>query len=115
MKNLFSQLIKKFSEPKRSSKWETVRKNHLIKENFCRMCGNTNNIEVHHKNPFHIHPELELDPNNLISLCEEYGIECHLKHGHLGNWKNFNPNIEQEAIMTGPKNINTNKNENGAA
>ena len=39
-----------------------------------------------------MHPELELEPTNLITLCEclSYGINCHLLVGHLGNYRNIN-------------------------
>lgn len=58
-------------------------------------CGNEKNLEVHHIQPFHLQPELELDQSNLITLCEAIGADCHLRQGHLGNWKGCNPNIRQ--------------------
>jgi 5-methylcytosine-specific restriction protein A len=82
----------------RSSKWQTVRKNFLESHKTCASCGNSNNLQVHHKKPFHIHPELELESTNLITLCEEKGdAGCHLKIGHLGDWKSYNPNVEKDA------------------
>lgn len=82
----------------RSSKWQTVRKNFLESHKTCAACGAEINLQVHHKKPFHIHPELELDEKNLITLCEEKGeAGCHLKIGHLGDWKSFNPNVEKDA------------------
>jgi len=82
----------------RSPHWETIRKNHLKLEPECAACGITKHLQVHHKQPFHLHPELELEQSNLITLCEQKGDEgCHLKLGHLGNWKSFNPNIEADA------------------
>lgn len=82
----------------RSSKWQTVRKNFLELHKTCAACGAEINLQVHHKKPFHMHPELELDDNNLITLCEEKGESgCHLKIGHLGDWKSFNPNVEKDA------------------
>jgi len=81
----------------RSSHWETVRKNHLKLQPTCAACGNTKGLQVHHKQPFHIHPELELDENNLITLCEDKSIECHFNIGHLRDWKSFNPNVEIDA------------------
>jgi 5-methylcytosine-specific restriction endonuclease McrA len=80
----------------RSGHWETVRKNHIAKEPRCQFCGGYEKLEVHHMEPFHLHPEKELLDENLITLCEQPGIECHLRHGHLGNWKNFNPKIRME-------------------
>lgn len=82
----------------RSSKWQTVRKNFLESHKNCAACGTDINLQVHHKKPFHIHPELELDEKNLITLCEEKGEKgCHLNIGHLGDWKSFNPNVEKDA------------------
>jgi len=81
----------------RSTHWETTRKNHLKLQPFCVACGKVQDLQVHHKQPFHLHPELELDQNNLITLCEEKSEQCHLKIGHLGDWKSFNPNVEKDA------------------
>src|SRR5690242_21104937 len=57
----------------RSSRWPTVRKKFLSKikaaGNGCAARGAKIGLQVHHKKPFHIHPELELDPTNLIALC----------------------------------------------
>lgn len=43
--------------------------------------------------PFHLVPELELDPANLICLCRK----CHLVFGHLGCWQCCNPEVEADA------------------
>ena len=81
---------------KRSSKWDTVRKNFLKTNSVCAVCGGSEKLEVHHKQPFHLYPDLELDATNLITLCEST-TKCHLEIGHLGNWKNFNPNVVEDA------------------
>jgi len=83
----------------RSNHWPTVRKHYLEKFPTCAACGGKLNIEVHHMQPFHLHPELELDETNFITLCEtpKEGDHCHLHFGHLGNWKNFNPNVIPDA------------------
>ena len=82
----------------RSPHWDTTRKNHLKLQPICAACGNEKNLQVHHKQPFHLYPHLELEQSNLITLCEEKGeAGCHLKLGHLGDWKSFNPNIENDA------------------
>lgn len=79
----------------RSPKWHEVEEKHLELEDWCRNCGGITLLQVHHKMPFHLDPEKELDPLNLITLCEDYkdGVECHLHVGHLGNWKHYNPEI----------------------
>lgn len=84
---------------RRSSEWPKVRKEHLSKFPACAVCGRTEKIEVHHIRPFHLHPELELDPNNFISLCEsdKGGVNCHLHFGHLGNFKSFNVDVKKDA------------------
>jgi 5-methylcytosine-specific restriction protein A len=82
----------------RSSKWAKIRDQHLQKNPLCAVCGGNKDLQVHHKKPFHLHPELELDPNNLVTLCEalKKGINCHLLIGHLGNFKNVNEEVDQD-------------------
>ena len=82
---------------RRSPKWARVRAKHLRNQPWCQLCGGLNFLEVHHIVPFHIQPEKELDHNNLITLCDERGYLCHLKRGHLGDWRKANPNIAAEA------------------
>lgn len=67
---------------KRSSKWPALERAHKLKEPACQWCGSTMNIQVHHIRPFHLQPDLQLDPANLISLCETPGVDCHLRQGH---------------------------------
>ena len=83
----------------RSSKWFEVRDLFVKSNPTCAACGGNIKLQVHHMQPFHLHPELELDSTNLITLCES-GTKCHLEIGHLGNWKNFNPNVVQDAAKT---------------
>ena len=80
---------------KRSSHWPAVRRQHLELHPACAMCGGTEKLEVHHIRPFHLHPELELDPSNLVTLCEANhgGANCHLLFGHLGNFRSFNVDV----------------------
>jgi 5-methylcytosine-specific restriction endonuclease McrA len=84
-------------EPPRSPLWPKVRKEHLQQEGWCRYCGGTENLEVHHIVPFHVDQSLELDPSNLITLCEKSGVECHLRIGHHGDWQSVNPDVRQQA------------------
>lgn len=104
MKNPVASLLKFWANRpnRRSPHWPAVRRQHLLKEGFCRYCGGTKNLEVHHIRPFHLAPTLELDPKNLITLCECFGSECHLKIGHLGNWRSFNPNVMRVANCRQP-------------
>lgn len=84
---------------KRSNHWPTVRKHHLQKNPTCAACGGTEVLEIHHIQPYHLCPELELDPNNLITLCESksYGIVCHRAIGHLGDYKKINSAVVKDA------------------
>lgn len=83
----------------RSGHWPTVRKQHLELHPVCELCDGSEKLEVHHVQPFHLHPDLELDPNNLITLCEadKDGVNCHLLFGHLGNFKSFNKDVRADA------------------
>ena len=90
------------NESLRSPHWPAVRRAHLAIEGWCRACGNTKNLEVHHIQPFHLHPELELEPTNFLTLCEVIGSDCHLHKGHLGNWKSFNPVVNTQCTFPKP-------------
>lgn len=86
---------------KRSSEWGGVRDAFLEQHPKCACCEGTKNLRVHHIQPFHLFPELELTESNLITLCEDkrYGINCHLLLGHLGNWSRWNPLVRINAKM----------------
>lgn len=85
----------------RSSQWPAVRAAHILKEPFCQLCGGTTSLQVHHIRPFHIHPELELDDSNLITLCTGNNtINCHVRFGHADNFRTkWNPNIREDCIL----------------
>lgn len=85
------QLAALLAEKPRSPEWPHVRAEHLKKEPACRACGTKDALQVHHIKPFHLHPDLELDPSNLVTLCEKPGHYCHFRIGHFLNWTNFNP------------------------
>ena len=90
---------------KRSSKWASVRKKHIGENNVCAVCGGTKMLEVHHKQSFREHPELELEPSNLITLCEAKtnGANCHLLFGHLGNYRSINTNVDSDVKIWNDK------------
>jgi len=81
----------------RSSKWSTVRKAHLEKHPTCAVCDKKssllNPLQVHHCQPFHKFPELELESSNLITLCPDH----HLFIGHLMSFKSWNENVKADA------------------
>ena len=81
----------------RSSEWSRVAKEHRLREPACMACGyKGKKLQVHHIKPFHLHPQLELDPHNLITLCEAKGREHHLLLGHLGAWESYNEHIHDD-------------------
>ena len=90
---------------KRSSEWASARKEHLRISPYCAVCGSSKKVRVHHIIPFHIAPYLELDPTNLVTLCEnkKYGINCHLLIGHLGNFRRTNPSCEIDIMVWNKK------------
>lgn len=85
----------------RSPRWPKVAHEHLLKEPNCQWCGGTEKLQVHHIIPFSEDSSQELNPLNLVTLCEKKGGvcppgECHLRHGHLGNFRNSNPRIRED-------------------
>lgn len=81
----------------RSGRWPAVRREFLAEHTQCEACGGTENLEAHHRKPFHLHPALELEPRNLIAICEKSGHDCHFHFGHNLDWKAFNPYVEEDA------------------
>lgn len=79
---------------KRSGLWASVRAKHLEEHPCCAACGSCLKPEVHHIVPVHLDPDRELDPDNLITLCDKY---CHLIFGHLMNYKSYNKNVVEDA------------------
>ncbi len=86
----------------RSGKWPTVRKRFVEDHPTCIACDSPSGLNVHHIKPFHVHPELELDPKNLCVLCREHHF--HIGHDPDGpwgpkgpNWKLSNPNVRRDA------------------
>ncbi len=91
-----------WGEP-RSSEWSAVRAAHVKRHPACLACGSVEQLNVHHIEPFHLRPDLELEPTNLVTLCREH----HFRIGHDpdGPWKpqkpswiKSNPNVRQDAI-----------------
>lgn len=84
----------------RSHEWPKVRKEHLKHEPDCQWDFCTNNIEVHHIKPFHVDATLELDDNNLITLCDCTNHRCHIDIGHLGNFRTkYNLNVREDCKL----------------
>lgn len=81
----------------RSPEWGRVEREHLLHEPACVACGyQGQGLQVHHIKPFHLHPDLELDPRNLITLCEVKGRDHHLLIGHLDDWESYNVHVRDD-------------------
>jgi len=85
---------------RRSSKWRKVRALHLIRNPKCAICNGTKKLTVHHILSYSVAPDLELEPSNLITLCEsgKYGSNHHLLFGHLGNFRRINPSVISDVL-----------------
>ena len=85
---------------KRADGWLEFRDAYVRDNPKCVVCGAKKKLQVHHIVPFHVAPDLELDPTNLLTLCvnKKYGINCHLLVGHCGNYRRVNPNVELDAM-----------------
>jgi 5-methylcytosine-specific restriction protein A len=83
---------------KRSPQWKQVRRDHLKRQPLCMLCGGRRKLEVHHIVPFHVDPTKELDPANLITLCESRkgGVTCHQFIGHMGNYRWSNDRVIED-------------------
>ena len=79
----------------RSGKWPAVMRAHLKVQPRCAACGCGEGNQVHHIRPFHVVPDSELDPTNLITLCPR----CHLFVGHLGTWASWNAEVVADAAV----------------
>lgn len=91
-----SLIREKIKEKTRSPEWKKTRDNFLEANQTCAACGSKNNLQVHHIQPFHLHPELELEESNLITLCMDQ-FDCHLNLGHGDNFKAYNPNVVSDS------------------
>jgi 5-methylcytosine-specific restriction protein A len=79
-------------EGSRSGKWPAVRQRFIKEHPCCEACGSLQDLNVHHIFSFHDHPELELDPDNLITLCRKH----HFLMGHSNRWATTNKNCQKE-------------------
>lgn len=83
----------------RSSQWAKVRAEHLEREPACAVCGSTVDAQVHHVLSFRFHPERELDPANLLTLCGPKHQNHHLIVGHGGLYAGENPHCREDAAL----------------
>jgi 5-methylcytosine-specific restriction endonuclease McrA len=101
-------VARKYGHQDRSPQWPAVAHAHLAHEPACRVCGHRGRgLQVHHIKPFHLYPELELDPNNLITLCELKGRDHHLLIGHFDDWESYNPQVRTDVKRYHNENAST--------
>lgn len=85
----------------RSGKWPSVRRGWLLEYPCCEACGRESlSNPVHHRYPFHQHPEWELMPylpdgrRQFVTVCPEHHFQCHDSDGIDGpakpNWSAAN-------------------------
>jgi len=95
---------------RRSAAWPHAEKLHLQVQPKCVCCSPEMRphagVQVHHIFPFHCcialgRPDLELDPRNLVTLCEDEagrpGENHHLLVGHLDSFQSSNLNVLEDA------------------
>jgi hypothetical protein len=80
------------SEP-RSSCWRKTREEALRLHPRCEACNRSHDLEAHHVEAFHSHPEKECDLSNVIVLCRD----CHFAVGHLFDFRASNPQVREDA------------------
>jgi hypothetical protein len=80
----------------RSPKWRNIRAEFIKKNPYCSACGKNRDLEVHHILPVHLKPELELEMDNLITLCSN---SCHILFGHFMDFKSWNPNVKEDCLI----------------
>jgi len=90
----------------RSPHWPAVEKAVLAASPKCIACDDTVALQLHHRHPFHFvvavgRGDLELDPRNLVALCETEENKPeenhHLLIGHAGDFKKENPFVVEDA------------------
>lgn len=81
----------------RGWKWSRFEKSWLKEHASCAACGSTSFLEVHHKLPFAMRPDLEFEPSNVVTLCMNTH-RCHLKIGHGGSWRFYNPVVDADLL-----------------
>lgn len=84
-----------FHQDSRSWRWPRVRREHLLIEPACAVCGKLDDVEVHHCISFSRRPDLELVDGNLITLCRNH----HFLFGHLLRWSSENPDVRIDATV----------------
>lgn len=87
-----------FGAKARDHRWPKFRAEFLKKHPTCAACGTTSKLDVHHIQPFHVYPHLELSEENCIVLCRTGG-SCHITFGHLQDWTSWNIHVREDAAQ----------------
>lgn len=82
---------------RRSPRWPALKNKHLKAHPTCEVCGRKSEVTAHHIVPVHVDPTRELDPDNLLTMCEGKVMNCHCVVGHLWAWISYNPTVRQDA------------------
>lgn len=87
----------------RSPKWPKIRLAHLAEFPCCAVCeADKGTLDVHHIKPVYLRPDLELDEDNLMTLCRLH----HFEFAHLRRWKSWNSDIVHDAALWRAKILN---------
>jgi 5-methylcytosine-specific restriction endonuclease McrA len=88
-----------YNKHNRSDQWPRLRKSFLIANDKCVFCGlkDINIIQAHHIMPFCLYPTLELNKDNLITICGTESDACHRDFGHPLGTQSYNPDIKKHA------------------
>lgn len=81
---------------KRHRDWPRKRDEILKLSPACIVCGRSDELDVHHIQPYHERPDLELVNDNLCVLCGG-DWNHHFWFGHLGSWKSWNLRVREDA------------------
>lgn len=82
----------------RSPQWPTVRRK-FLEGKVCAACGGTEQLEAHHLVPFSVDRNRELNPENLLALCEHPARLCHFRVGHRYRWASYSRHATEDAEL----------------
>ncbi len=76
----------------RDPMWAELARHVIAEVGCCECCRTKENLEAHHKYPYHLFPALEMVRDNIKVLCRR----CHFMIGHLDDWKSYNRNVDSD-------------------
>jgi len=88
------RLLRAIAHPITEYQVTKAKNKHRKKHPVCRQCGLKSSffgrkLDVHHKLPVHVNPDMACEPENFVTLCRPH----HFKIGHLSNWKDWNVKV----------------------